>query len=172
MGTSFGLSILAATIRTTYRIVTQGRLLPDEFLLFFACVTLTAATSLLYVLIPLNYLDEKIKYSLEINVMEIAGLERELFDRAIRIRQLSYSYLALTWLTIFSVKMCFLLFFHQLIHCLGKLMLIWKIVFAITIFVFCFCIFGNFIACPHLGRNDARKSSSFAHHRSPYDTKS
>lgn len=171
VGTLFGLSILTATIRTTYRIKTNGRLLLDDFLLFFACVTLTAATGLLYALIPIIYWDEEIILNPEINVIEMVGSETELFAQILRYWQLVYSYLALTWATIFSIKICFLLFFHQLVDRLKKLMLIWKSVFAITIAVFCFCICAAFIACPHFGHDDARKSGSFAHHRS-YDTKS
>ena len=172
VGTLFGLSILTATIRTTYRIKTNGRLLLDDFLLFFACVTLTAATGLIYALIPAMYWDEEIILNPEINVIEMVGSETEHFAQILRYRQLTSSYLALTWATIFSIKICFLLFFHQLVDRLKKLMLIWKIVFAITIAVFCFCICAAFIPCPHYGHNDACKSGSFAHHRSSQDTKS
>lgn len=169
VGSSFALSILTATIRTIYRSITQGRLLPDDFLLVFACVTLTAATGLLYAVIPIIYWDEEITGNPKINVIETVGSEKELFARIILYRQLVYSYLALSWTTIFSVKICFLLFFHQLVDRLRKLMLIWKIIFAITILVFCLCICGSFIACPHFGLDyarSARKSGSFANHRS------
>lgn len=166
VGLLFGLSVITATIRTTYRRKTQGRLLPDDFLLVFACVTLTAATGLLYAVIPIIYWEEEIILNPKINVIEMVGSETELFAQLLRYKQLLYSYLTLTHTTIFSVKICFLLFFHQLVDRLKKLMLIWKIVFAITISVFCFSICAGFIASPHFGHDDACKPASFANHRS------
>lgn len=166
VGLLFGLSVITATVRTTYQIKTQGRLLPDDFLLVFACVTLTAATGLLYAVIPIIYWDEEIILNPKRNVIEMVGSETGLFAKLLRYKQLVYSHLALTYATIFSVKICFLLFFHQLVDRLKKLMLIWKIVFAIIISVFCFCICAGFIACPHFGHDDACKPGSFANHRS------
>ena len=118
--------------------------------------------NLLYVLIPRMYCDEEIILNPEINVIEMFGSETELFAQTLLQRQLVASYLTLTWATIFSVKICFLLFFRQLVDWMKELMLIWKIVFVITISVFCFCICGTFILCPHYGHNDACKSGSFA----------
>ena len=161
VGTLFGVSILTATIRTTYRIQTNnGRLLFDDFMLIFACVTLTAATGLLYVLIPkiYSYEEEIVKHELNVRI-EMVGY-----------RQLVLAFVSLTWGTIFLVKICLLLFFLQLVDHLKKLMFLWKIVFAITIVIFCFCVSGNFIASQHLGRDNPGKSRSFSQHRSSQET--
>lgn len=172
IGTLFGLSILTATIRTTYRIRTQGRPLLDDFVLVFACVTLTTATGLLYVLIPTIYWDKEIIFNPESKLIEMVGSEAEFIAQLLRYPRLAYVFVSLTWATVFSVKLCFLLFFLQLVDRLKKLKFIWKIVFAITIVAFCFCVCVHFIACPHFGHDDARKTRSFSLHRSSQDTKS
>lgn len=163
----FGLSIITATIRTTYRIKTQGRLLLDDFLLLFACVTLTAATGLIYVTVPIMYWEQEMIVHPQVNVINMFGSETKLFAQIIRYRQLVYAYLVLTWTTIFSVKICFLLFFHQLIDRVEKLLLMWKIVFVITMLVFIFCACGIFIACPYFRVGDACKSSSLFYTKLP-----
>ena len=171
-GALFGLSILTASIRTTYRIQTHGRLTLDDFMLIVACVFLTAATGLLYVTIPLIYWEEEILLNPESTLIGTVGSEDELLAKSLRFRQLVFSHLTLTWVTIFSVKICFLLFFLQLVDRLKRLMFIWKVVFAITISVFCFCVCGTFIACPSFRHNDACKSGSFARLQSSQHTTS
>lgn len=150
VGTLFGLSILTAMIRTTYRIQIHGRLLFDDFVLVFACVALTAATGLLYEFVPAVYRYEEIIHNPELNVLRIFGSVAELFAQIRQYERLGSALITLTWVTIFSVKICFLLFFLQLVDRQKKLMFIWKIVFAITMAVFCFCAFGTLISCPHL----------------------
>lgn len=160
VGTLFGLSILTATIRTTYRLRAYGRLLFDDFVLLFACVTLTAATGLLYSMIPSIYWSEEIFFNPKSNLTEMIGSEA--LARTQRYRQLASSFLALSWATIFAVKISFLLFFLQMVDRLKKLMIIWKLVFAITTLSFCFCVCENFIACPHFGLNySSGKSGPF-----------
>lgn len=172
VGTLFGLSIITAAIRTTYRLKTHGRLLCDDFVLIFACVTLTAATGLLYVMMPTIYWYEEIVLNPKADVLGTLGSVDELFAQTLRYRRLGYAYVSLTWTTIFSVKICFLLFFLQLVERLKRLMFIWKIVFAITLVVYGFCVCGTFIACPHIGHNDARKFQLFFSHTHTSPTKS
>lgn len=159
VGVLFGLSIVTATIRTTYRFKTQGRLMLDDFLLLFACVTLTAATGLVYAMIPLMYWELEMTVHPQVNVIEKFSSQTQLFAQILRYRQLAYSWIVLSWTTVFAVKICFLLFFYQLIDRVEKLLIIWKIVFAITILVFIFCVSGTFIACPYFALGDACKSS-------------
>lgn len=160
VGTLFGLSILTAVIRTTYRIQTHGRLLFDDFVLVFACVTLTAATALLYVFVPAVYRYEEIL----LNPKAIGRgvlLEAGFFAQILRYERLGAAIIALTWVTIFSVKICFLLFFLQLVDRQKKLMFIWQIVFALTMAIFFFCAFGTIIECPRFGQSLVGKLSSF-----------
>lgn len=56
IATLFGIAILMAIVRTTIRIRTQRRLLPDDLVLLFACITLVTATGILDWIIPTLYL--------------------------------------------------------------------------------------------------------------------
>lgn len=123
-------------IRTKYRRQTQGRLLLDDFVLIFACVTLTAATGLLYTFVPAVYRYEEVIFNPELDVISIFDFEPELFAQVRLYRRKFSAFLTLTWVTIFSVKIRFLLFFLQLVDRQKKLMFIWKIVFAINMAVF------------------------------------
>ena len=161
VGTLFGLSILTATVRGIYQIKTHRRLQFDDLLLAFACAALTAATGLLYVLIPTIYSDEEGTLRTKLNLVETVDSEAELFAQILRHRRLVNSYAVLTWVTIFSVKLCFLFFFLQLINRVKKLMFIWKVVFAVTMVVFCFCVCGTFIACPLSGFDSGKSRSIY-----------
>ncbi|MCJ1269361.1 hypothetical protein MMC22_009253 [Lobaria immixta] len=57
-GTLFGLAILTATVRTVYRVQSHGRLLLDDYMLIFACVTLTVANGILFSLPTFIYWNE------------------------------------------------------------------------------------------------------------------
>lgn len=133
----------------------------DDFLLLFACVTLTAATGLVYVMIPLMYWELEMTVHPQVNAIKMFTSQTQLFAQILRYRRLAYSWIVVSWTTVFSVKICFLLFFYQLIDRVEKLLIIWKIVFAITIFVFVFCVSGSFIACPYFALGDACKFSLF-----------
>lgn len=162
VGTLFGLSILTATIRTTYRIQTQGRLLLDDFVLLFACVTLTAATGLVFVLVPTIYWLEEIIFNPNLNNFAAVGLEEGLFARVLRDWRQIYAFVSLTWAAIFSVKICFLLFFLQLVDRQKNMIFICKTFFVIILIVFCFCVCRTYVACPHFGQNLGCKSSFFS----------
>lgn len=145
----FGLAILTATIRTVYRVQTHGRLMLDDLMLIFACVTLTAANGILFSVIPTLYWDEDLILNPNSLAIETAGSATAFVAQAVRLQRMVFSFVTLTWTSIFAVKICFLLFFLQIIDRLKKLMFIWKIVFCITVLVWCFCAGGVFISCPH-----------------------
>lgn len=161
VGTLFGLSILTATVRGIYQIKTHRQLRFDDLLLVFACAALTAATGLLYELIPTIYGNKEGTLSTKWNLVESVDSNPELFARILRYRRLVNSFVVLTWVTIFSVKICFLLFFLQLINRVKKLMFIWKVVFAVTMVAFCFCVCGTFIACPPFARDSCKSCSIY-----------
>ena len=73
---------------------------------------------------------------------------QEIHRRAANLQQILFSSLALSWTCIYAVKICFLLFFHQLITRLRRWILAWKIIFAITIVFWAFSASAVFIGCP------------------------
>lgn len=142
-----------AIIRTTIRIRTQRRFLPDDVVLLFACVTLIAATGILYIGIPTMYLVDELNSHASI-AKSNAVLPPHLFDRIRRYEPLASAFTALLLTTIYLVKFCFLLFFLQLVRRLDRLFLAWKIAFGITALFYCFSMCSNFLlSCVYFGTN-------------------
>lgn len=148
-GTLFGLAILTATVRTVYRVQSHGRLLLDDYMLIFACVTLTVANGILFSLPTFIYWNEYLILHPDSPIIQTTSAAT--VARISRYQQMLYSSLTLTWTTIFAVKICFLLFFLQIVDRLKKLMLIWKIVFCVTVLIYPLCVCGIFLSCPHFG---------------------
>lgn len=150
-GTLFGLSLITATIRMVIRFQSQRRLLFDDFMLMFACLTLSAAQIILYTTTDNWYWAEA--FILDPKPQTLAAIE----DHGARIltpQQLAFSFLTLTWTSIFAVKICYLLFFHQMIIRLERLVLAWKLVFGFTVICWAFCACEIFISCPHFDLDD------------------
>jgi hypothetical protein len=63
----------------------------------------------------------------------------------------SFSFLTLTWTTIFAVKLSFLCFFRQMVDRFKNVMMYWKLVVGIAVISYCYCTAGVFIACPKFG---------------------
>lgn len=140
-------------------------------MLIFACVTLTAATGILFSTIPLVYSDEDLEISV-LNPHEPPLIPEGFPAQVLRSQQKIYSFMVLAWTTIFAVKICFLLFFVQMVDRLKKLMFIWKIAFGITMLFYCFCVSAIFIACPYFGLNlDACKSGFFSANKAFFKAK-
>lgn len=151
-GTLFGFSILTAIIRTVYRVRSHKRLLLDDYVLIFACVTLTAANGILFSLIPTIYWYEDSILDPNLQAIQTTDLLAVFWAQTLRYQQMAFMFLTLSWTTVFAVKLCFLLFFHQMLDRLKSLMLMWKIVLGITMFLYplAVCGCGIFIACPQL----------------------
>lgn len=123
----------------------------DDLMLIFACVTLTASIGLLFSLIPTLYWDEELILNPGSQALAMAGPPAPFLARVLFSQRMAYSFVVLTYATIFAVKICFLLFFFQMVDRLKKLMLFWKIVFGITLLFYCLCASVEFISCPHFG---------------------
>lgn len=90
------------------------------------------------------------------------AIAEEIHHDAANLQKSLFSSLALSWTCIYAVKICFLLFFHQLIKRLRKWILAWKIIFAITIVFGAFCASAVFIGCPNFTKL-ACKSTIYSH---------
>ncbi len=132
----------------------KRQLQPDDFVLIFACLTLTTSQIILYILT----MDET--YSIETLILDPSSQilapipeDPEVFYRRIsKVQRMQYSVFVLTWATIFAVKICFLLFFHQMITRLRRFVLAWRVIFGITILFWALCTCTIFISCPHFGQ--------------------
>lgn len=141
------------------RIRQHRRVYFDDIMLMFACMTLIGATILVFVMTGTIYWDEQLSLDPSPAVFAQA-LAPNFFDRILWYQQTVFSFLTLTWTTIFAVKLCFLLFFRQMVQRLPGLMIFWKVVFGFTLLSYCVCVCGIFILCPHLGLAACSKTSN------------
>lgn len=131
------------------RIQIYGRLRPDDFVLLFACVTLIAANVILYLMLSDLYWDEELLLSPWPTIEATARTPEQLFDRVLSSQKKLLCFLTLIWTSIYAIKLCFLLFFHQMIDRLKGLVFIWRIVLVITVLFYCVNVSSPFIACTH-----------------------
>ena len=163
-GTLFGLALLTAAARVIIRFFHfQRKLRSDDFLLLFACLCLIASQILIYILKIDNI------YWFAAAIFESSSLEsrpaflisaeedtttitttEEFNLRISMFLRMQYSIGILSWTCIFAVKICFLLFFHQMIISLPKFIVAWRVIFGITIIFWAFSAF--FINCSHFGK--------------------
>lgn len=148
-GALLGLSILTAAVRTVIRVRLYRRLHPDDFMLLFACVTLIAANVVVYLMLSDLYWSEELLLNPGPTILAMARTPEEISGRIQSTRKTMLSFMALSWTAIYAIKLCFLLFFHQMIDWLKRLGLIWKITLGITVLSYCICLSSLFMTCTH-----------------------
>lgn len=140
------------------RIRIHRRLRPDDFMLIFACANLIAANAILYLTLSDLYWDEELLLNPGPTIEASALMPGELFGRILSTRKTLITIQALSWTSIYAIKVCFLLFFHQMIKRLQRLVLVWKIILGITVLFYCISLSSTFISCNRRGM-DIGKSS-------------
>ena len=157
-GLLFGLALLTAAGRMMIRFHFQKNLRSDDYVLLFACLCLIASQVLFYILkIDNIYWFAAVLFESsrqQKTPLLIFEDDPEAMYRRISIFQrMEISMGILTWTCIFAVKICFLLFFHQMITSspLRRLIVAWRVIFAITILFWAFCCCSFFISCPNFG---------------------
>lgn len=170
-GILLGLALLLVAARMVIRFRSQRKLHLDDFVLMFACLTLIASQALLYILKIENlYWLGEIGFD-AMNPQSLASILEDpeaFYRRVLKIQRMEDSSAALTWTSIFAVKICFLLFFYQLIIRLRRLLLAWKVIFGVTIFFWAYCICTTFISCPHFDRNISKSTVPFPSNSTTY----
>ena len=128
------------------------KLHPDDFVLMFACSTFIASQALLYsTQIKDTYWFVAFAFE-PMKPQNLASLlegPEAFYRRVSKIHRMVESSLALSFASIFAVKICFLLFFHEMITRLQRLILAWKVIFGITILFWALCTCAVLIGCPH-----------------------
>ena len=147
VGILYGTAILAASMRTVLRIYFHRRLFLDDAFLLFACASLTAAISILYIAIGPLYL-----------VQELGNGGSSSPTHLYQI--LPVTHRALVWAAIFSVKFSFMSFFRQLVERVQSLVRHWKVVGMTNIVACAFCVCFTFMACPHTDSATCKWSQS------------
>ena len=143
------MAMLSAIVRIAIRLRSQKRLSLDDCLIIFACICLSAGTTLLYLGTSAIFFIE----DLTLNGMGVlAAVGPDSFLQQLTFYQkINWSYLALTWTTIFFVKFAFLAFFRHLVNRLPSMQRYRTVLVVFTILVFAFAVCDGFIACPKLG---------------------
>ena len=162
-GTLWGLALLMAAVLIVIPFHSQRKLHPDDFVLMFACLTFIASQVLLYTLKIENLywlgamaFDPRDPQ----NLASVFEDPEAFYGRVLKVQRMEYSSFVLTFTSIFAVKICFLLFFHQMIPRLRRLILAWKVIFGITIFFWALCMCAVFMSCPHLGLASSKSALS------------
>lgn len=148
----YSIAIVSATSRTILRLKVHRRIHLDDAFLIIASLSLTAATILLHI-------EKKPIYQVEALQLDPMTAEIDpsnILSTLVRFEKLNFTYLSLTWLTIFSVKFAFLNFFGQLVERIPALIVYWKATIATTVIIFAFRLSDVFIACPYMGFESRR----------------
>ena len=157
------MAMVTASVRTAIRIKFHRRLFVDDAFLLFGCLALTAlfASGLYYT--PNTYLAEApANANGHLSEGSTASLSSEHLGAVIstyRKSQLLRGSLA--WLTIFAVKLSFLSLFRTLTDRLPRLFLYWKVVIAVTVLAFVYCIASGSLGCPGSDDHNRELSNRF-----------
>lgn len=139
-GVLFGIAIIAASSRTLIRLQTQSHLAPDDIFLLLACINLVVCTALFYVLAP--------------GLFVIADLEYDMprTEPLQPIVKMLYIWMTLTWLTLYSVKLCFLFLFKKLVGVFSPMVIYWRFVVGWTAVCFGISSLIWFVNCRSTGQ--------------------
>ena len=72
-------------------------------------------------------------------------------NRILHYQQLSFSTEVMGWVTIFVVKLSYLLIFRQLVDRIKAHLTYWTVTVCVVVVSGMFCICSIFISCPHFG---------------------
>ena len=144
-------AILATIGRLTLRYRYHRRLFMDDFVLLFGCSSLIAAFTLT------NIMLEGVRSNMIPVLSAPSGLQLhetvspDFKEHILKYQPLSFIANVLCWVTIFAVKISFLLFFRQLLDRLDTLLKFWKATVGIVAVSAIYCISSIFISWPHFG---------------------
>ncbi|KAI9703713.1 MAG: hypothetical protein M1836_007483 [Candelina mexicana] len=150
VGLFYGLAVTVATIRLTLQMKVHGRLYPDDYLLIFAWICLTAGTVLCYARVGILYWKEELGLNPSLG-SKYASEHIDINAHIVEHQRLSYSCAALVWTTIFTVKFAYLIFFRRLIEQIRPLIIYWRVIVSITAVSFLLCIVFIYVSCTKWG---------------------
>ena len=156
----FGIAIIAAAARIIIRLWLRMRLRLDDYILLFSCVCLTATTGLLYWNTPSIFFGAELTFN-PATVLGPGVKEADILHQVDLISKITWTYLALSWLTIFFVKFGFLSVFRHLVDRIPPMYRFWKGVVVFTSLVFAFAVCEAFISCPETGLKAGEKQDAF-----------
>ncbi|KAH8650378.1 hypothetical protein BGZ60DRAFT_437137 [Tricladium varicosporioides] len=145
-GFFFAISVIAVSGRVAVRLAIQRRLFVDDYTLLFSLASLGAATGIIYMFDWLIYVANILKYDSTVlpTVSDLKALENA--------QAINYSFLALMWSTVYSVKLCFLVSFKILIKNVSRSIEAWYwFTVSLVVIFWAFMVTVPFIVCPYSG---------------------
>ena len=143
---------MTAIARTVIRFRTAPRYTLDDALLLFACICLTAATGLLYKLIPLAYLFEELDFN---DKVPLPFPTSDFAEKSVFSVRILDAYTPLSWTVIYAAKFCYLIVFRALIDRVRRMILYWRVIVSIIIVCCGLSLGETFIACPRIELSSA-----------------
>ena len=163
----FTTAILATISRLSIRCRYQKRLLVDDYVLLFGCSTLIAAFTLVNVMYEDVYFDMFIILGPAEQVYQVST-SPGFVNRILKYQQFSFSTETLCWVTIFAVKISYLVFFRQMLDRLKRLITYWRVTTGIVVISGLFCVCSIFISCPRFGVSSSEQLDIRAIHHDAF----
>ena len=149
-GVFFGIALAVAACRIVIRLWIEKRLRLDDYLLLCACACLAAATGVLYYGSSTEFFSSRLALD-PVAVLSEGVSEEDIAHKLELLTRINWTYLTLSWVTIFLIKYGFLALFRKLVDRLPRVHQFWKAVLVFTSLVFAFAICDGFVACPKQG---------------------
>lgn len=159
----FTTAMLATISRLIIRGRVQKRLLVDDYVLLFGCSALIAAFTLVNVMYEDINFDMFLVFGPAEQVYQVST-SPDFNSRILRFQKLSFSASILCWVTIFAVKISYLVFFRQMLDRLKRLMIYWRVTMGIVVVSGLFCICSVYISCPRFGLSSGERLDNCAIH--------
>ena len=142
--------MILAAMRTYLRLRKFRCLFVDDYFLFFAVLTLSIGSGLLYVGLPYAFVQANVESGLQTPDVNFT-------QQTVKDRRFAYPATMLLVFAIFSVKISFLFLFKSLIRRVRHLIVLWWCVLCFLIPSAVVCICGLFIGCSDFGTSAVGK---------------
>ena len=140
---TFSFSIFVVTCRLFALVPRKKRIGLDDIFLILAAIFLIAETTLLLIMIDAMYFVEQ---------LDLNGLPPNPNTGEIDIFQkLRWSFLAISWSSIFSIKFSYLTLFSGLCDRMPRMELYRKSLYGLTLVAFIYLVLNGIVVCPHDG---------------------
>lgn len=142
--------MLAVAVRIAIRLWHHKRFHLDDYFLLSSCVCLIAATGLLYHGVHAIFFTAELSFN-PVAVINSGLSQADILREVVFFQKINWTYLSLSWTSIFAIKFGFLAFFRHLVDRIPFMYRYWKTVTQFTALVFVFSVCDSFIACSKLG---------------------
>ena len=143
--------MITAAARTAIQIQHHRRLKADDYTLIFGCITFIACTILIFIMIPIIYWFQFILQTPTTGLTGQLDPNIELLEKRLHYQQILFAHTTLSWTTIFSIKLTFILFFRPVVDQLPWAIRYWKMTLAVTLLSFALSVCSIYMGCHTFG---------------------